>query len=107
MGAPFPDDVGAQMRLFALEIGSVDSIIADQGKSLNHHLSEIAGISQRFLVAGHRRGENHLADQIALQGRAEAFSLVAGSVFQLKIYCLLHKNLPFFFYERCTAGPAL
>lgn len=95
LGTPFPDDVGAQMRLFAFKIGSVDPVIADQGKGLNYHLAEIAGIGQRFLITGHGRGKDHLSHTIAVQRRAEGLPLIAGAVFQLEIYCLLHKILPF------------
>ena len=101
MRAPFPDDIGPWMRLRTFKIGSVYPVIARQRKGLDHDLAEIARVGKRLLITGHGRGKNHFPGEIVLYGRPEGLPLIAGAVFQLKIYCLLHKNLPFKFCVSC------
>src|SRR6516225_6905157 len=76
------DDESAHVRLAALLVERVDSVVPDQRISHRHDLASIRWVGQDFLVAGHRGVEANLADSGA--GCGKRFALEVFTVLESK-----------------------
>ena len=65
----FPDDESFQMDSCRLHILRVDSGVSDERAGHHHDLPLVGGVGKDFLVAGHPRVENDLAQDFALPGK--------------------------------------
>jgi hypothetical protein len=62
MARKLPHHYPADLRMLRLGILGIDSVIADHRRGHHHDLTQVARISERFLVAGVVGGEHHLTE---------------------------------------------